>query len=222
MMTTTTGTADAAAMREAMVSSQLRTSGVDDVRVVGAMATVAREDFVPPQARSLAYRDRPVPLGRARFLNAPLATGLLMTQAEIVAEDRVLLIGAATGYAAALLAMLGARVTAVEEDADLLAAARANLAGIDHVDVVEAPLAAGYPADAPYDVLLVDGAVEELPQPLLAQLRTDGRIATGLVDRGLTRLATGRRTEGGTGTLAFADYECVVLPGFARAPAFRF
>ncbi len=224
MMTTTNP--GAAAMREAMVSSQLRTTGVDDLRVIGAMATVAREDFVPAASRALAYRDAAVPLGRARFLNTPLATARLINEAGIIAEDRVLLIGAATGYAAALVARLGARVTAVEEDAELLAAARTALAATDlnggTVELVEAPLAAGHADGGPYDVLLVDGAVEELPGALVVQLRVDGRIATGLVDRGVTRLATGRRTEGGAGTMAFSDAECVVLPGFARAAAFRF
>lgn len=226
MMTTTNPTAGAAAMREAMVSSQLRTTGVDDLRVIGAMATVAREDFVPAAAGALAYRDATVSLGRGRFLNTPLATARLINEAGILAEDRVLLIGAATGYAAALVARLGARVTAVEEDGELLATARVALAATDlgggTVELIEGSLAAGQAAGAPYDVLLIDGAVEELPDALVAQLRVDGRIATGLVDRGVTRLATGRRTEGGAGTMAFTDAECVVLPGFARAPAFRF
>lgn len=213
---------DAGAMRAAMVSSQLRTTGVDDVRVVGAMATVAREDFVPDAARRVAYRDTAVPLGRGRYLNPPLATARLVTEAQVMKRDRVLLIGAATGYAAAVLAMLGASVVAVEEDAGLLATAREALDGTEDVELVEAPFAAGHPAGAPYDVLLVDGAVDALPAALLAQLRPGGRIATGLVDRGVTRLASGTRTEGGSGLFAFADAECVVLPGFAPAPGFKF
>ncbi|SFP62063.1 protein-L-isoaspartate(D-aspartate) O-methyltransferase [Sphingomonas rubra] len=210
------------AMRAAMVSSQLRTTGVDDVRVVGAMATVAREDFVPPASRGVAYRDTAVPLGRGRYLNPPLATGRLVTEAQVLQRDRVLLIGAATGYTAAVLAMLGASVVAVEEDAGLLAIAREALDGVEGIELVEAPLTAGHPDGAPYDVLLVDGAVEALPDALLAQLRPGGRVATGLADRGVTRLASGRRTEGGSGLFAFADAECVVLPGFARPTGFRF
>lgn len=209
-------------MREAMVSSQLRTTGVDDVRIVGAMATIEREEFVPASSRSVAYRDTAVPLGNGRYLNSPLATGRLLNEAGVVQRDRVLLIGAATGYAAAILAMLDAQVVAVEVDEGLLATARSALGGVGGVEFVHAALADGHPDGAPYDVLIVDGAVEELPAALVAQLRVGGRIATGLVDRGVTRLASGRRTEGGAGTMAFADAECVVLPGFARPTAFRF
>ena len=213
---------DSAAMRSAMVASQLRTTGVDDVRVVAAMASVPREAFVPEASRGVAYRDTAIPLGRGRLLNAPMATARLLTEAEILPEDRVLLIGAATGYCAAVLAALGARVTAVEEDAALASSAREALAGMDAVEVIEAPLPEGHPAGAPYDVLFVDGAVEQVPDTLLAQLRIGGRIATGTTDHGVFRLATGRRTEGGTGIVPFADAECVPLPGFAPPPAFRF
>lgn len=214
--------ARSAAMRHAMVASQLRTTGVDDVRVVAAMATVRREDFVPAASRGLAYRDTAIPLGGGRFLNSPMPTGRLLTEAEILPEDRVLLIGAATGYTAAVLVELGAKVTAVESDPTLVATARTALAGLDDVTLVEAPMAAGHDAGAPYDVLLVDGAVEELPAALIAQLRIDGRIAAGIVDRGVTRLTSGRRTEGGVGVQPFVDADCVVLPGFARPAAFRF
>lgn len=221
MMTTSSGAVDYTAMRHAMVASQLRPTAVDDTRIVTAMATLPREDFVPAAARPLAYRDTAIPLGRGRFLNTPMATGRLLTQAEIVPEDRVLLIGAATGYAAAVLATLGAQVTAVEQDAELAAVARQALAGRT-VEVIQAPLAAGHPANAPYDVLMIDGSVEELPAALIEQLRIDGRIVTGLMDRGVTRLAAGRRTQGGHGVQPFADAECVTLPGFAREAAFRF
>jgi protein-L-isoaspartate(D-aspartate) O-methyltransferase len=215
-------TANNAAMRQAMVSSQLRTTGVDDVRVVAAMGTVPRERFVPTTSASIAYRDGALPLGGGRAQNPPMPTGRLLTQAEILAEDRVLLIGAATGYTAALLALLGARVTAVESDPALAAQARDNLADQDAVMVVEAPLQEGHADGAPYDVLLIDGAVEEVPVRLIEQLRVGGRIATGLVERGVTRLASGRRTANGHGVVPFADAECVVLPGFARPSGFRF
>jgi protein-L-isoaspartate(D-aspartate) O-methyltransferase len=220
MTTTSIEPADFTAMRHAMVASQLRTTSVDDARVVTAMATVPREDFVPAAAQGLAYRDTAIPLGQGRWLNPPMATGRLLTEAEILPEDRVLLIGAATGYAAAILVALEARVTAVEHAPALAAAARTALAG--KAEVVEAPLAAGHPADAPYDVLVVDGAVEALPDALIGQLRIDGRIVTGLVERGVTRLAAGRRTQGGHGVQPFADADCVVLPGFAAPAAFRF
>lgn len=209
-------------MRTAMVVSQLRPNAVNDPRVVIAMTEVARERFVPSEAAPLAYRDTPVPLGGGRALNLPIATGRLLTEARLRPADRVLLIGAATGYAATVLAGLVAHVVAVESDADLAARARGVLAGLANVELVEGPMEQGHAAGAPYDVLIVDGAVEELPDALVAQLRDGGRIATGLVDRGVTRLASGSRTGGGFGLADFADIESVVLPGFARRRGFSF
>ncbi|MBX3593841.1 protein-L-isoaspartate O-methyltransferase [Sphingomonas sp.] len=220
MMTATANSFIPNPAREAMVASQLRTSGVSDARVVAAMNEVAREDYVPERHRGLAYRDRPLPLGGGRMQNPPLATGLLLTQAGIAAGDRVLIVGAAGGYAAAIAAKLGAKVIALESDGELAARARAALGGV--ADVAEGPLMAGWPAGAPYDVLIVDGAVEVLPDALVAQVRVGGRIVAGLLERGVTRLAAGVRTEGGFGLTAFADSECAVLPGFEAPQGFRF
>ncbi len=134
----------------------------------------------------------------------------------------MLLIGAASGYTAAVVAELAASVTAVEENAALAAMARTALAATANVTLVEGPLTAGAPDLAPYDVLLIDGAVAAVPAALAAQVRPGGRIATGLFDRGVTRLAAGSRSAGGFGLQDFADVECVPLPGFAPAPAFTF
>jgi protein-L-isoaspartate(D-aspartate) O-methyltransferase len=213
---------DTQAMRMAMVSSQLRTNAVDDTRVVEAMATVPRELFMPEAARFAAYRDVAIPLGGGRSMNMPLATGRLLTVADLEATDRVLLIGAAGGYSAALLAHVVAEVVAVEESASLAGLARTTLAGQEKVTVVEGPLTAGHPEGAPYDVLIVDGAVEVLPETLVAQLKPGARIAAGLVDRGVTRLAFGRTSASGYGLQPFADIECVVLPGFSRPRSFQF
>ncbi len=210
------------AMRHAMVSSQLRPNAVADQRIVAAMASVPREAYLPETARALAYRDTAIPLGRARAANSPMATGRLLTAAALAATDRVLLVGAAGGYAAAVLARVVAAVVAVETDGALVAAARAALAGDKLVELVEGPLADGWAAGAPYDVLIVDGAVERLPEALVMQVRPDGRVATGLVERGVTRLAAGRRTAGGFGLTTFADAECVLLPGFDRPTGFHF
>ncbi len=210
------------AMRHAMVASQLRTSGVNDARVVEAMAVTPREEFLPEAHRAIAYRDTLLPLFGGRRHNSPLATGLLLTHAEIAPSDRVLLIGAAGGYAAALLAQIAGSVVAVEEETSLAALARTALGRYGNVEVVEGPLAAGADKAGPYDLLIVDGAVEHLPDALLAQLKPGGRVATGVVDRGVTRLATGRRTEGGFGLIDFLDIECAVLPGFERLRTFQF
>lgn len=222
MMTTSNESSNFDAMRHAMVASQLRTTAVNDQRVVAQMARVPREAFVPEGLREVAYRDGTIDLGQGRTVNLPMATGRLLTEAYLEANDRVLLIGAGTGYTAALLAGIVAEVVAVEESAELLAAARTALAGDAKVKLIEAPLTAGYPAEAPYDVLVIDGAVEEIPSALIEQVRVGGRIVTGLVDKGVTRLASGRRTEGGHGVRPFADAECAILPGFARPRAFQF
>lgn len=213
---------DFAAMRTAMVASQLRTTAVSDVRVVAAMAEVPRELFVPDEAAPLAYRDREVPLGQGRSLNPPLATGRLLTEAQLHPADRVLLIGAASGYTAAVLARLVANVVAVEVDPALVARARLRLGGDVKVQLVEGPLEKGHAAGAPYDVLIVDGAVEQLSPSLPTQVKDGGRIVTGLVDRGVCRLASGAHVPGAFGLTTFADLDCVILPGFSAPSRFTF
>lgn len=207
--------------RKAMVESQLRPSGVNDPRVIAAMATVPRERFVPAERRGSAYSDRPVPLGGAREMNAPVITGRLLTELRVQPSDRALLVGAATGYAAALLTHLIVDLVAVEADAALLAVARAEL-GDTGVVFVEGPMADGHAAGAPYDIILVDGAVDRVPDALIAQLADGGRLATGLIDGGVGRLAVGRRGGSGFGVSAFEDADPVRLPGFAAPKAFVF
>jgi protein-L-isoaspartate(D-aspartate) O-methyltransferase len=213
---------DFAALRTAMVASQLRTSAVSDARVVAAMATVPRERFVAADVAPFAYRDDLVALGGGRALNLPIATGRLLTEARLLPSDRVLLIGAASGYTAAVLAELVASVVAVESDAALVAMAKAALGANDRITLVEAPLEQGHAAGAPYDVMIIDGAVERVPEALVAQVRPGGRIVGGLVDRGVTRLAAGRRSEGGFAMIDFADVDCCRLPGFATPARFTF
>lgn len=222
MIATHTETPDFTAMRRAMVASQLRTTAVDDPRIVAAMARVPRETFVPAELRALAYRDTALPLGRGREANLPMATGRLLTAAYLRDDDRVLLIGAATGYAAAVLAEIVAEVVAVESDPGLAAFARDALGKTGNVTLVEGPLEHGAPDAAPYDVLVVDGAIESLPVALATQVKAGGRIVTGLNDHGVKRLAAGRRSEGGFGVQPFADCDCAALPGFAKPPSFTF
>lgn len=209
-------------MRRAMVASQLRTNAVNDPRVIAAMSSVPRERFVPAERQTVAYVDRPVPLGNGRALNPPATTGLLLTEGAVRASDRVLLIGAATGYTAAVLAELAGHVTALEVDTDLATQAQAALGGSPKVTIVTGPLEAGWQAGAPYDLILVDGAVEQVPDALVDQLTPDGRLATGLVDGGVLRLALGRKAGGGFGLRVFADEEAVRLPGFQRPQGFTF
>ena len=213
---------DREAMRHAMVASQLRTNAVSDVRLIEAMARIPREDFLPAEHRAIAYRDGLLPLGGGRNHNSPLATARLLTAAAVRPGDHVLLVGAAGGYAAALLAALGASVVALEEDAALGAVAQSALAGDSRVEWVEGPLNAGWPAGGPYDLLVIDGAVEQVPEALVAQLKPGGRVVSGVADRGITRLASGSRSDGGFGMMDFLDIECAVLPGFVRLRTFQF
>lgn len=211
-----------AELRNAMVASQLRTSAVNDPRVVAAMSQVERERFLPASAAPYAYADAMVDLPGGRRHNNPLATGRLLTEARVRPGDKVLLVGAAGGYAAALLAKLAREVVALEVEPELVALARRALAGINAVEVVEGPLQDGWAAGAPYDLIFVDGAIESVPAALVEQARPGARLATGIVDRGVTRLATGERAVSGFGLADFADCACTLLPGFERPRGFTF
>ncbi len=208
-------------MRAAMIASQLRTTGTNDPRVLAAMGEVARERFVPGERIALAYADALVPLKPGRDLNSPMALGRLLTEAAPRPGERVLAVGVATGYAAAVLARMIGGCVAVEEDEALAAAARRNLSGVA-VELVEAPLVGGCPERGPYDLILIDGAVESVPDALVDQLADGGRLATGLVENGIARLAIGRRAGDGFGMVAFADAAAAILPGFAKPRAFKF
>ena len=210
------------AMRQAMVSNQLRTNAVSDLRLVAVLGRVPREVYLPLAVAGLAYRDTALPLGSGRAANVPIATGRLLNEAAIQPTDKVLLIGAAGGYTAAVLAELAGSVVAVESDSALLAIAQHALAGDDRVTIATGPLEQGHAADAPYDVIVIDGAIAHVPQTLIDQLAIGGRLVTGMIDRGVTRLCAGRRSAGGFGLVDFADVDCVVLPGFTTPKQFVF
>ena len=210
------------AMRASMVSNQLRTNAVTNLSVIRAMETVEREDFVPADRQALAYVDVSVPLTVARSLNAPLTTARLLCESDPKPGDKILLIGAATGYAIALLVNMGVAVVAVEDDVVLEAALRQNFSGQAHVAIISSPLSEGHSAGAPYDAIIIDGAVEQVPQTLWDQLNEGGLIVAGLVDRGVTRLASGRKFAGSGVMKPFMDLNAAVLPGFAAAAGFRF
>lgn len=204
-------------MRRAMVTGQLRTTAVNDPRVVAAMASVPREEFIPRDKRPIAYLDVSIALGYGRAMAAPMVTGRLLTEARVRAGDRVLVVGAGPGYSAAVAALLAREVIALD-----LPDAPAGPALAANVRRVQGPLAEGWPAAAPYDVILIDGAIEAVPDALVAQLADGGRLATGLVLDGVTRLGVGRREGDAFGLPTFADAETPVLPGFAKPAGFRF
>lgn len=209
-------------MRRAMVASQLRTNAVNDPRVVAAMTRVPRERFVPAERAALAYVDRPVEVSAGRSLNPPMVTGRLLTEAQVRDDDAVLLVGAATGYTAALIAPLCRSIVVIEENAELAARCRANLAGIPNADLVEGALAKGHAASAPYDLVIIDGAVEHVPEAIVEQLADGGRLAAVVIRDGVHRLAIGRRAGAGFGFSEFADADGVPLPGFEKPRAFTF
>ena len=208
-------------MRRAMVASQLRTTGVNDPRVIAVMGEVARERFVPAERAALAYADATVPLAHGRALNPPMALGRLLTEAKLLGHERALVIAAGTGYAAAVLARLVGSVVALEEDAALVATARETLAGTG-ATLVEGPLAAGWAAGGPYDFILIDGAVDDVPPAIVAQAAEGARLGLALLDRGVTRLAMGRVAGGAFGLAAFADAAVAILPGFEQPRNFVF
>lgn len=208
-----------AEMRSAMIDSQLRTNDVTNGAVVAAMGAVAREEFVPASLAGVAYNDRALSIGRGRAINAPLVIGRLLVAAELTPGQPVLLIGGASGYTAALLAQLGVQVVAVESDGELIAAAssKAKVARW-----VEGPLDAGAADGAPYDRIIIDGAVEQIPAALIDQLADGGRLVAGLIDGAVTRLVQGVKVDDTLTLRPFADMDAAPLPGFARPAGFAF
>jgi protein-L-isoaspartate(D-aspartate) O-methyltransferase len=208
--------------RRAMIDSQLRTSGVTAPWVIAAMGALPRESFAPAQYRAVAYMDRSITLGGGRAMNPPLATGMMLQHANITPQDNVLLIGAGTGYVAALLAQRAGKVVAVEETPALFALAQASLSTVPNVALVHANLTEGAAQFGPYSVIIIDGAVGEIPVALLAQLQDGGRIITGVMDGKVSRIAHGI-ARGGTAALRpIADGEIAALPMFAAKKEFVF
>lgn len=219
-MTNDPAPADWTAARRTMVESQLRTVGVSDLRVLGRFAVVERERFVPADARSLAYADAPVPLGGGRALNPPMATALLIQAAEPRITDRVLLVGAATGYTSAVLAPLVGDLVSLEEDARLAAELERTAGPMSRVE--RGPLVDGHAAGAPYDLILIDGAVERVSDSLIAQMAAGGRMATGLIERGVGRLCAGRKVGDVLSLRPMMEASVVPLVAFAKPAEFVF
>ena len=204
-----------------MIDSQLRTNDVIDPAVIGAMAAVPREAHVPSALAGVAYTDRAIALGHGRALNAPLVTGRMLVAAAVRPGMPVLHVGGATGYTAALLARLGAEVHAVEENADLMATAQAATADAN-IHWVQGPLAAGAPGDAPFDRIIVEGAIETLPAALARQLADGGRLVAARREGAVTRLVEGVSVGGTVALRSFADMDVAPLPGFAAPTGFQF
>lgn len=213
---------DFAAARTHMVDGQVRIADVTDLRILGAMQHIERERFVPAGSRDLAYVDFDMPVAAGRCLMKPRVLGKLIQIADVAGTDRVLDVGCATGYGAALLARLAAHVTALEESPELARLARAALAAEKNVEVVENSLVGGWAAAAPYDVIILEGATEVVPEALLRQLRDGGRLVCILGGDPAARAMLYVRSGEDVGGRAVFDAAAGVLPGFAKAPAFSF
>ncbi|GGZ86323.1 protein-L-isoaspartate O-methyltransferase family protein [Novosphingobium arvoryzae] len=190
---------DFAAARRAMVDSQLRVSGVNEEWVLSVMGTTAREQFVPAAARGHAYIDRAIPLGDGHALPAPLVQGRMLAEAAPTAQDDVLIVSCGSDYLAELVRPLARSVT-----------------------VVSAADAAAGAVSGEYSLLLVDGAAEQLPAALTDTLVDAGRVVTGLVERGVTRLAAGRKLAGSVALLPLAEIGIPVLAEFAAPKRWSF
>lgn len=203
--------------RRVMVDNQLRPQDVTDRGVLAAMGKVERERFVPAEVKALAYFDRPLKLSQGRAMMPPAALGRLLSESQPKAGERALVVGSGTGYSAAILKEIGLEVVALESDETLVEAAMA--AG---VDTALGELANGWTKGDLFDLILLDGAVEEIPSAFGKQLAPEGRLAGAIMDRGITRLIIGTCANGAIGWRSVADADVAALPGFERPRAFTF
>ncbi|MDO9563482.1 MAG: protein-L-isoaspartate O-methyltransferase [Bradyrhizobium sp.] len=214
--------------RQKMVDGQVRPSDVTDIRILDAMLAVPREAFVPASRRALAYLDLDLDVSEGesakRFLIKPVVTARMLQAAEIRPGDNVLVVGCATGYAAAVIAHLAGQVTATESDPSLAATARDVLAGLGlaNVTVRTAAAAAGDSANAPYDVIVLNGATEIVPDRLFGQLREGGRLVGVFAARQPPRATLVTRSHDDFGNRTLFDAAVPVLPGLERLAAFVF
>jgi protein-L-isoaspartate(D-aspartate) O-methyltransferase len=214
--------------RQKMVDGQVRPSDVTDIRIIDAMIEVPREAFVPANQRAMAYLDLDLDVSEAasskRFLIKPVVIAKMLQAAEITETDNVLVVGCASGYAAAVVAKLAAKVTATESDSALAAKARDVLAqiGLSNVTVQTAAAADGDAANAPYDVIVLDGATEIVPDRLYQQLKDGGRLVGVFATTKPPRAMIVTRSHGDFGNRALFDAVVPVLPGLERLPAFVF
>jgi protein-L-isoaspartate(D-aspartate) O-methyltransferase len=217
-----------ATARQKMVDGQVRASDVTDHRILDAMLTLPRERFVPQDKQEMAYLDLDLDVAETgaakRFLITPMLTAKLLQAAEIAATDKVLVVGCATGYTAALVAMLGACVTATESDSRLVEKGKRVLASLgENVTFKVGEAADGDPSSAPYDVIILNGATEVIPEKLYQQLRDGGGRLTGVfATTRPSRAVIATRWHGEIGDRLLFDAVAPTLPGLQRVPQFVF
>ena len=219
---------DSEAARIKMVDNQIRTTDVTSHSVLTAFLTVPREVFVPEKFKALAYVDNDIEIAPAadgkpaRFLMKPSPLAKLLQLAAITKDDSVLEVGCGTGYASAQLSMLAGSVVALECDETLAAEAKKNLSGYANVSVLTGPLQLGHGAGAPYDLIFVNGSVEEMPAALLEQLAEGGRLVTVQGYGNAARAAVFIRERDAVSENVFFNAAVKPLPGFAKAREFVF
>ena len=211
-----------AAARLHMIDSQIRPNDVTDPQLLEAINAVPRETFVPRAARALAYADVPVEVAPGRALLEPRSFAKLLQLARITVTDRILDVGCATGYSSAVLARLGGHVVALEQDADLLRVASEALSTNASVTLVQGSLIEGARMEGPFDVIVVEGAIEQTPDILLSQLKEGGRLVAIINDNGQGRGTLFVKENGGIGRRAVFDAAAPVLAGFKKAVGFIF
>jgi protein-L-isoaspartate(D-aspartate) O-methyltransferase len=217
---------DYADARKRMVDGQLRPNKVTDLRLLEAMRDLPRETFLPRAVQARAYTDEDIPLPGGRSMLEPMVLARLLQLAAVRPGDRALVVAAGTGYGAAVLARIGARVTAIESDAALSAIARTALPACLPAGAVRLESGApsqGFPGAAPYDVVLIEGEVPEIPDALAAQLAEGGRLVAVIgTGRRTGRAVLGQRVGGSFSTTAVFDCATAPIPAFARAAGFVF
>jgi protein-L-isoaspartate(D-aspartate) O-methyltransferase len=215
---------DFAAAREAMVDRQIRPSDVTRYPIIDAMLHVPREAFVPEALKPVAYLGEHVPLAPGRVLLDPRTFAKMLDALTLTGEDLVLDIGSGYGYSAAVIARIAEAVVAVEEEPGLAREAEERLGahGADNAVVCAGPLAAGDPGQGPYDAIIIEGGVEQVPATVGEQLKEGGRIIALFMEAGLGKARLGVKTPAGVAWRRIFDAAAPVLPGFARAKAFEF
>lgn len=207
-----------------MVDSQLRPNGVTDRRIFAAMQTVPRENYVPETWHNVAYMDEDIPLRTGnRMLMEPMSFGRMLQLAEIKPDAHVLIVGTATGYSAAVVALLADKVTALESDEGLCLSAKEHLADHVNVEVTQGSLADGWSKNAPYDCILIEGRIGRLPDTLCSQVKDNGRVVASFGNAEAARLSVWTVTGGHVAMRSHHEAMVAPLPGFeATRPEFVF
>lgn len=214
--------ADYAARRTMMVDTQVRPSDVTSFPIIDAMLKIPREAFVPDDQREAAYAGENLPLAPGRVLLEPRTLAKMLEELDIGPSDLVLDIGCGLGYSSAVIAHMAEAVVAVEDNEEMAAEAQRLLAenGADNVAVMAGPLAEGAPRHGPYDVIVIEGGVEQVPEAIAAQLKEGGRIAALFMEGPLGTCKVGLKVEGRINWRYGFNAGAPVLPGFEKAREF--